>query len=373
MMWTIKWNPWSASSNSPALSLYLLLYFILEGFLILSSGAFTVFGPLVQPTLAWVREDVLLSCHLSPRMDARGMTVKWVRGPLVVHLYHKGKEMKEPQAPAFQGRTEMLRQDMEEGKVTVKMHQVRFSDAGQYTCLFKSGTFYNETSFDLHVAERPFSVIGPAQPFQAKQGEDAILSCKLSPKMDAQNMTVKWFRNHTLVHGYPNGGKLEESQGDEFQGRTELLKHDLTEGKVTLRIQQVQVSNSGPYICHVQLADYYDEANTELQVEEILSTFLRIHLVIAIPSGLSVLVIGFVLSILYKIYGLGARAPACKNSQLQEEDREAAGSSLSLPETSSKDCRRFSTHFQPPASKIMKFYSKKSTEDSEVLESLTST
>ncbi|XP_020823522.1 butyrophilin-like protein 2 isoform X2 [Phascolarctos cinereus] len=274
MIWTLKRNPWTATYSSPTLPLYLICL-NLNLPCIPGSATFTVSGPLAQPTVAWVGEDVLLSCHLSPKMDAREMTVKWVRGPLVVHMYRMGKEMMFVQAPAFQGRTKMLREDMAEGKVTMRIHQVQLSDAGQYTCYFQAGTFYNETSFDLQVAEhrkQPFSVAGPAQLIQAKQGEDVTLSCELFPKMNAQDMTVNWFRNQTLVYRYLNGENLEESQGTEFQGRTELLKHDMAEGKVTLKIQQVQVSDSGPYTCQFQSLDSHSEAHIELQIEESLPT-----------------------------------------------------------------------------------------------------
>ncbi|XP_078013006.1 myelin-oligodendrocyte glycoprotein-like isoform X1 [Phascolarctos cinereus] len=266
----MKWNHQPASYNSLILPFYLThLILVLSG--IPSSGTFTVSGPLVQPIRAWVGEDVQLSCHLSPKFDARGMTVKWVRGPLVVHLYRMGQEMEEVQAPAFQGRTKMLRKDMAEGKVTVIIHQVQLSDTGQYTCYFQEGSFYNETSFHFQVAEcqkGAFSVTGPAQLIQAKQEESVTLSCQLCPKMDAQDMTVNWFRNQTLVHSYPAGEKQQESQGTGLQGRMELLKHDMAGGKVTLRIQQVQVSDSGQYTCRVQSPDSCDEAHIELQVAE---------------------------------------------------------------------------------------------------------
>ncbi|XP_027712737.1 myelin-oligodendrocyte glycoprotein-like isoform X2 [Vombatus ursinus] len=278
MIWIIKWNPWPAAYSSSSLPLYLICLIpqlpCISGS-VLHKGTFTVSGPLVQPTLAWVGEDVLLSCHLSPKMDAREMTVKWVRGSLVVHMYRMGNEMEEVQAPAFQGRTKMLREDMAEGKVTVRIHLVQLSDTGLYTCYFQAGIFYNETSFDLQVAERqklPLSVAGPAQLIQAKEGEDVTLSCDISPTMDARDMTVNWFRNQTLVYRYPNGENLEESQGTELQGRTELLKHDMAEGKVTLRIQQVQVSDSGPYTCQMQSPTYHSEAHIELQIAECLPT-----------------------------------------------------------------------------------------------------
>ncbi|XP_043849670.1 butyrophilin-like protein 2 [Dromiciops gliroides] len=257
-------------SRRPTLLLIILCLFLYVPHL-LSSETFTVSGPLVQSTLAWVGEDVLFSCHLHPKMDARDMIVKWVRGPLVVHLYRMGQEVEEVQAPAFQGRTKMLRQDMAEGKVTLRIHQVQLSDAGQYTCYFQAGTLYNEASFELQVAELPtgpFTVMGPSQPIQAKQGEDVMLPCHLSPKMDARKMIVKWFRGQTLVHRYCNEDKVEETQDPEFQERTELLKHDMAEGKVILRIQQVKVSDTGLYVCLFLSPDYNNDTEFELQVTE---------------------------------------------------------------------------------------------------------
>ncbi|XP_072467062.1 myelin-oligodendrocyte glycoprotein-like isoform X2 [Notamacropus eugenii] len=282
MIWTMKWNHQPASYNSFTISLY-LIYLMLASSGDPGSSTFTVSGPRMQPILAWVGEDIQLPCQLSPKMNTREMTVKWVKGPLVVHLYRKGQEMKEVQAPSFQGRTTMLREDMAEGKVTVIIHKVQLSDTGQYTCYFQKNSFYNETSFNLKVAEcqkGAYSVIDPTQFIQAKQGEDISLSHELSPKMDAQDMTVNWFRNEILVLKYPNEEKLEGSHGAEIQKRMELLQHDMAEGKVTLRIQQVQVNDSGQYTCCVQSPDSYDQGHIELLVAENLQGSQKTHTMI---------------------------------------------------------------------------------------------
>ncbi|XP_068926887.1 butyrophilin-like protein 2 isoform X2 [Petaurus breviceps papuanus] len=331
----MKWNHQPASSNSPALPLY-LTHFTLALSGIPGSGTFTVSGPLVQPVLACVGEDVQLPCHLSPKMDAREMTVKWVRGSRVVHLYRRGQELEKVQAPAFQGRTKMLREDMAEGKVTVIIHQVLLSDTGRYTCYFQRGSFYNETSFDLHVAElkkEAFSVIGPAQPIQAQQGENVTLSCELSPRLDACNMTVKWFRNQTLVFRYPNGEEPGESQGTEFQGRLELLKQDMAEGKITLRFWQVQVSDSGPYTCRVQSPDNCDEADIELQVAENLHGFQK-PLTVTIGI-LLVFLVSFLLIYFFRQRKLQrTKAEEFQSGQFQEQDREVAETSRDSPVSS---------------------------------------
>ncbi|XP_072471771.1 butyrophilin-like protein 2 [Notamacropus eugenii] len=220
----------------------------------------------MQPILAWVGEDVQLTCHLSPKMDAREMTVKWVRNPLIVHLYRRGQEVKESQSPAFQGRTTMVREDMAEGKVTIIIHKVQLSDTGRYTCYFQKDSFYKETSFDLKVADT-FTVSGPRmQPILAWVGEDIQLTCQLSPKMDAREMTVKWVRDPLIVHLYRRGQEVKENQAPAFQGRTTMLREDMAEGKVTIIIHQVQLSDTGQYTCYFQKVSFYNETSFDLKV-----------------------------------------------------------------------------------------------------------
>ncbi|XP_043853495.1 butyrophilin-like protein 3 [Dromiciops gliroides] len=329
MIWSIKWNDWPAAYNNPTLPLC-LIYLILQLPYIPGSRTFTVCGPQAQPTLAWVGKDVPFSCHLSPKMDAQGMTVKWVRGPLVVHLYRMGQEVEEVQAPTFQGRTTLLRQDMAEGKVTLRIHQVQLSDAGQYTCYFQAGPLYSEANFDLLVAEcqkGPFSVTGPAQLIQAKQGEDITLSCELSPKMNCQRMIVNWCRNQTLMHWCPNGEKLEESQSAEFQGRIELLKYNMAEGKVTLRTQQVQVSDSGLYTCHFQSSDYHTEAHIELHVTENHPTSQKTPTISIVAVSSVVLMVSILVIYFFCKTKLQRPREEFQSGRFQEEGREVAGTS----------------------------------------------
>ncbi|XP_044524845.1 butyrophilin-like protein 9 [Gracilinanus agilis] len=114
--------------------------------------------------------------------------------------------------------------------------------------------------------EVTFKVNGPAQPILTFEGKDILLSCHLSPKMDAQNMTIKWFQGQTLVHRYHIWKEVEETKGPEFEGRTELMKHDLAKGKATLKMYKVQLSDSGNYTCHFRSPYYYNEAHFGLQV-----------------------------------------------------------------------------------------------------------
>uniref|UniRef100_A0A674K1K0 Ig-like domain-containing protein n=1 Tax=Terrapene triunguis TaxID=2587831 RepID=A0A674K1K0_9SAUR len=93
---------------------------------------------------AIVGEEFVLPCHLSPRMNAQNMEVKWLRPHLssVVHLYRDGKDRNESQTLEYQGRTEFLKDGLSTGSVDLKIHNIRPSDEGLYRCFIRSSTFY---------------------------------------------------------------------------------------------------------------------------------------------------------------------------------------------------------------------------------------
>ncbi|XP_043384749.1 butyrophilin subfamily 1 member A1 isoform X1 [Chelonia mydas] len=119
----------------------------------LVSAQFRVIGP-DQPVTAIVGEDIVLPCHLSPRMSAENMEVIWFQSQLsqFVHRYSDGKDQTEDQTPEYQGRTVFLRDSIANGSVSLRIHNIRPSDEGQYRCFVQSLTFYNEATLELKVA-----------------------------------------------------------------------------------------------------------------------------------------------------------------------------------------------------------------------------
>ncbi|KAH1184644.1 hypothetical protein KIL84_012585 [Mauremys mutica] len=81
-------------------------------------------------------------------------------------------------------------------------------------------------------------------------------------------MEVRWFRSQfsAVVHLYRDGQDQYAEQMLEYRGRTELLRDDITNGRVSLRIRDIQLSDKGQYTCFFQSSVTYEEALLELQV-----------------------------------------------------------------------------------------------------------
>uniref|UniRef100_A0A8C3FQ41 Ig-like domain-containing protein n=1 Tax=Chrysemys picta bellii TaxID=8478 RepID=A0A8C3FQ41_CHRPI len=117
-----------------------------------TSTQFTVIGP-DHPVTAIVGEDTVLPCHLSPRMSAENMEVRWFRSEFTrfVHLYQHGKDEYEQQMPEYHERTELLKAGIMDGNVALRIVNVRPSDEGQYRCFVQDGVFHEEALLELKV------------------------------------------------------------------------------------------------------------------------------------------------------------------------------------------------------------------------------
>uniref|UniRef100_A0A8C0IML1 Butyrophilin subfamily 1 member A1-like n=1 Tax=Chelonoidis abingdonii TaxID=106734 RepID=A0A8C0IML1_CHEAB len=106
-----------------------------------------------HPVTAIVGEAIVLPCHLSPRMSAENMEVRWFRSEFtsIVHLYLHGKDQYENQMPDYSGRTELLKAGITDGNVSLQILNIRHSDEGQYYCFVQDGSFYEEALLELKI------------------------------------------------------------------------------------------------------------------------------------------------------------------------------------------------------------------------------
>ncbi|XP_050777331.1 myelin-oligodendrocyte glycoprotein-like [Gopherus flavomarginatus] len=141
-----------SSTVSPSLP-GLIVFFITFPIHKLESAQFSVTGP-GHPVTAIVGEAIVLPCHLSPRMSTENMEVRWFRSQFsgVVHLYHDGQDQYREQMPDYHGRTELLKDGIMDGNVSLRILNICRSDEGQYSCFIQSHAFYGEALLELKIA-----------------------------------------------------------------------------------------------------------------------------------------------------------------------------------------------------------------------------
>ncbi|XP_056670682.1 LOW QUALITY PROTEIN: butyrophilin subfamily 1 member A1-like [Monodelphis domestica] len=113
-----------------------------------------------------------------------------------------------------------------------------------------------------------FVVLGPTEPIVALLGTDIILPCLLSPLMSAEHMEVRWFRSQfsEAVFVFQKGKEETDEQLVEYTGRTELISEFITEGRLAVKIYNVQISDNGKYQCYFRKGDVYEQASLEVKV-----------------------------------------------------------------------------------------------------------
>ncbi|XP_020850816.1 myelin-oligodendrocyte glycoprotein-like [Phascolarctos cinereus] len=140
---------------SPSWTLFkFLVSFFLLNIPTQASETFLVLGP-TAPVQTSVGGEAVLLCHLSPAQTAQHMQVVWSKSQDVVHRYQEGEDHLEDQTPNFQGRTELVKDAIAAGNVTLRIWNVKPSDAGQYKCFFNDYSHSAEAFMELKVIEAP--------------------------------------------------------------------------------------------------------------------------------------------------------------------------------------------------------------------------
>ncbi|MGH0155217.1 UNVERIFIED_CONTAM: hypothetical protein FKN15_035029 [Acipenser sinensis] len=106
-----------------------------------------------HPVIAEAGDDVILPCHISPRLSAVDMEVRWFRDRFntPVHLYLKKKDQPGRQDSDYQGRTALSPSALQTGDISLQLRNLRPSDSGIYTCLADDGRWNEEGQTEVIV------------------------------------------------------------------------------------------------------------------------------------------------------------------------------------------------------------------------------
>ncbi|KAM4663642.1 butyrophilin subfamily 2 member A2-like [Discoglossus pictus] len=103
--------------------------------------------------IASVGSDALLPCHLSPSISAQNMEIRWIRSSFqpYVHLYLDFYDNHDKQMEEFEGRTQLITEDIKTGKIALVISNVKLSDEGKYKCFFRADDRSDEAQVELKV------------------------------------------------------------------------------------------------------------------------------------------------------------------------------------------------------------------------------
>ncbi|KAK6467289.1 butyrophilin-like protein 2, partial [Huso huso] len=138
--------------------------------------AWTVAGS-DQPVIAYPGDDVILPCHISPRVSAVDMEVRWFRDAFEkpVHLYSFQKNIRGTQDNDYRGRTAVSPSALERGDLSLHLRNLWPSDRGIYTCVADDGSRYEEGQTKVIVAALGTQ---PSISMDSTQGEQTRLVCR---------------------------------------------------------------------------------------------------------------------------------------------------------------------------------------------------
>ncbi|XP_006760395.1 PREDICTED: selection and upkeep of intraepithelial T-cells protein 8, partial [Myotis davidii] len=242
-------------------------------FLSFSTEKWTVTIPTVH-LVAIVGGQIELSCQLFPSQSAKHMEVSWFKADhsKLVHLYRDGHEVKGEATPEYVDRTEFVREAIGEGKVTLRLHNIRISDNGTYQCSFKDGNFSNVASMNLNVAALG---VETQVHIQAPRTDGLMVECN----------SGGWFPQPQMV--------CRDSKGEVIPHSSQSYSQDGA-GLFHIKMTLIRYRSQGDMICYIRnpLSD------EEKQINIILADALFV------PVHIGLMVLASLFSVILAVIGV---------------------------------------------------------------------
>ncbi|XP_034991889.1 butyrophilin subfamily 3 member A1-like isoform X2 [Zootoca vivipara] len=163
----------------------------------------------------------------------------------------------------------LKRNNLGDGNISLKLNNIQEEDAGKYECSVNSNLHRKVVIYKLDV--RGVSIVGNVNPKIGRIGQDVILHCQVreckSSRLQVQLYKWEGSKNHTLyIHNSTNQHRVEErSTGESDENGIRKGYYGLLE--VTLL--NVQLVDSGQYVCAATCDDDYKEDIVEVTIEEV--------------------------------------------------------------------------------------------------------
>ncbi|XP_011834927.1 PREDICTED: butyrophilin-like protein 3, partial [Mandrillus leucophaeus] len=182
---------------------------------------------------------------LFPATSAEAMEVRFFRNQLhaVVHLYRDGEDREFMQMPQYRGRTELVKDSIREGHVSLRLKNITLLDMGLYGCWFSSQIYDEEATWELQV-----SALGSLPLISVVGYVDGGIQLLC--------LSSDWFPQPTVKWKGPQGQHLSSDSRVNADG------HSLYDVETSIIVEE----NAGSILCSIHLAEQSHEVESKVLI-----------------------------------------------------------------------------------------------------------
>ncbi|XP_036967062.1 uncharacterized protein LOC119026689 isoform X2 [Acanthopagrus latus] len=196
-------------------------------------------------------ESVQLPCKTTVRLPEDAKVVWRDRDNWKVHVYQNGSDQPEEQDRYYRGRTEMKRNLLEPGDLSLTLKYPTDWDSDTYTC-----TVYNREGHKLMKKQVELKVKDCQ--VEVEEGAESVqLPFRTTPDLP-EDAAVRWVcyePSFRTVHLYENRSDQPDKQHQDYKDRTEMKKDLLKTGDLSLTLKHPKETDTGEYWCGVYNKD----------------------------------------------------------------------------------------------------------------------